>query len=173
MAEHIFGLESIEVGTIEADGGIALTFSEVGETVVGTANMVSEDNTVTDIMIEESDSPIESISTAGKITFNWSSYKVDSATLALFLGGTATAYNSTGPVNEQWDAPDSFPDVEKSLQVTDKSGNVIQFPRVKISTKLGLSFTKDALGQLDFVATVLQPTKSGEKRMTIIYALPE
>jgi hypothetical protein len=258
MAKKIFGLASVEMGAIESDGGMGLTLAAVGETVSGTATMTTEDNTVTDFKIEESDSPVESIvSAAGKISFAWSTYKVDAATLEKFLGGTNTQYAAAGRIltlgsitggssytpgtytnvpltggagtgatanitvagggavsvvtivnkgsgyvasntlsalaaniggtgtgfsvpvatvgtlaHETWEADDSFPDVEKSLKLTDKKGNVVTIPRAKISTKLGLSFSKDKLGQLDMVATVLQPTKTGEKRLTIVFADP-
>jgi hypothetical protein len=233
---------------------MGISLAAVGETVSGTATMTTEDNTVTDFNIEESDSPIESIvSAAGKITFSWSTYKVDAATLEKFLGGTVTAYIALGGIltlgsvtggtlytngtytdvpltggagtgakatvvvaagsvttvtitergigyavgntlsaaaaniggtgsgftvpvatvqttsaqQEKWEAPDTFPDVEKSLKLTDRNGNIVSIPRAKISTKLGLSFAKDKLGQLDMSATVLQPEKAGEKRLTL------
>jgi hypothetical protein len=261
MAKKVFGLASVKIGDIESDGGMGTKLNTIGETVSGTATMTQDDNTVTDFTIEESDSPVESIVTAaGKVAFNWSSYKVDYATLYKLLGGTGNLPKPVGAVLtlgtltggssytngyyedvplsvntgsgsgaranitvsggavtglvitdftnfgsgyaaaqeltaaaaliggtgsgwkvvigtvvssaelEKWEAPDSFPDVEKSIQLTDKKGNVVKIPRAKISTKLGLSFAKDKLGQLDMVATVLQPTKSGEKRMTISFA---
>jgi hypothetical protein len=70
---------------------------------------------------------------------------------------------------EKWEAPDAFPDVEKSLQITSKAGHVIKIPRASISTKIAFSFTKDKLGQLDVVATILQPDKTGEKRITVMF----
>lgn len=256
MAKKVFGLASVKIAPIASDGGMGTALTTVGETVSGTATMTSEDNTVTDFNIEESDSPVESIvSQAGKISFAWSSYNISYKTMEKLLGGTGnlpkpvgavltlgTLTGGTGYVDgyyedvaltggtgtgaranitvsggivtsvvmtslgsgftaaddlttantnlggtgtgfsqdvsavvstaalEMWEAPDSFPDVEKSLQLIDKKGNVIKMARVKISTKLGLSFTKDKLGQLDMVATVLQPTKTTEKRLTISFA---
>lgn len=165
MAKHTFGLASIEMGAIESDGGMATTLEAVGETVSGTAIMTTEDNQVTDFNIEESDSPVESVvTTPGKITFAWSSYNVAGDQMAKFFGGTYTTLSKT------WEAPDQFPDIEKSLKITDKKGNVVKLPRVKVSAKFSLSFAKDKLGQVDLVATVLQPTKSGEKRLTKIDA---
>lgn len=256
MAKKIFGLASAKIAPIAGDGGMGTELETVGETVSGTATMSQEDNTVTDFTIEESDSPVESIVTAaGKVAFNWSSYKVAYATLVKLLGGTGNLPRPVGALNvlgaltggtgytngfyenvpltggagtgatanitvaggavtavvltslgqgyaggtplsasnanlggagsgfsqavtsvystaelEKWEAPDAFPDVEKSIELTDKKGNVILIPRAKISTKVSLSFAKDKLGQLDMVATILQPTKSGEKRMTIKFA---
>jgi|SRR5436190_16516959 hypothetical protein len=71
---------------------------------------------------------------------------------------------------EKWEAPDSFTELELSMQLTDKKGSVMSIPRAKIAAKLNVSFSKEKLGQLDFSATVLQPTKSGEKRLTIVIA---
>jgi len=92
------------------------------------------------------------------------------------IGGTGTGFSQdiltvqTVLALEKWEAPDAFTDVEKSLQLTDKKGNVVLIPRAKISAKMALSFAKDKLGQLDIVATVLQPEKSGEKRITVKFA---
>lgn len=255
MAKKTFGLSAAELGTIEADGGISTAFSAVGETVSGTAQLTTEDNTTTDFNIEEADSPIETIVTQfGKIQFVWSTYKIDAATLYKFFGGTKTDYlaagriltlgsvtGGTGYVNgtynnvpltggagsgatanivvagtavttvtivnrgagyvaanslsaaaaslggtgsgfavpvatvgtlveEMWEAPDQFPDIELSVRLTTKTGNVIKIPRAKISPKFSVSLTKDKLGQIDLVATVLQPAKSGEKRLTMVFA---
>lgn len=95
---------------------------------------------------------------------------------AASVGGTGSGFAvavtsvHAAIVAEKWEAPDTFPDIEGSLKLTDKNGNVVQMPRVKISAKLGVSFAKDKLGQVDMVATVLQPTKSGEKRLTFSFA---
>lgn len=254
MAKHVFGLASVKMGAIAGDGGMGTTLETVGETVTGTATMTTEDNTVTDFNIEESDSPVESVVTAfGKITFAWSSFDVAARQLYKFFGGilklfksiatlgsvtggslytngtytdvpltggtgtgakativvagaavttvtvtdggegytvadslSAAAANIGGtgsgfsvPVatlangsatQTTWEAPDSFPDLEQSLKLTDKKGHVFDVPRVKISGKFGFSFAKDKLGQVDLVATVLQPTKAGESRLKITYA---
>lgn len=257
MAKKILGLASIKIAPIASDGGMGTDFFTVGETVAGTASMTSEDNTVTDFTIEESDSPVESVVTQqGKISINWSTYSVNYRTLNKLFGGTGNLAQAVGSINvlgaltggsgygngyfedvpltggagtgaranikvsggavvsvemtalgsgyaggtplsaaaaniggggtgfsqaitsvhaavvvEKWEAPDSFPDVEISLQGTDKKGNVVKFPRVKLSSKPSLSFAKDKLGQIDIAGTVLQPTKSGEKRWTTEFAL--
>lgn len=255
MAKHTYGLTKIEIGDIAGDGGVATTFTEVGETVIGTAKMSSEQGTTTDFFIEESDSPTETVqSTPPKITLAWSTHNVDSNTLSKFFGGTAvaalganriTAHGSitggtgytngtylatpltggsgtgataditvaggvvtvvtivnggagytvgnalsastaiigagtgfTTPVStiaatgvaESYDIADALPAIEKSIRVTDKKGNIVVYPRTSIVPTLGLSFTKDALGQIDLLATILAPTKAGTKRMSITYA---
>jgi hypothetical protein len=254
MPKHVFGLASVKMGAISGDGGMGTSLEDVGETVSGTATMVTEDNTVTDFTCEETDSPVESIVSAfGKVTFAWSTYDVSGRQLYKFFGGTLKLYKTIATLGSvtggtlytngtytnvpltggtgsgakativvagaavttvtvtdsgegytvadslsaaaaniggtgsgfavpiatlangsatqtTWEAPDSFPDLEQSLKLTDKKGNVFNLPRTKISGKFGFSFAKDKLGQIDLVATILQPTKSGEKRIAITYA---
>lgn len=166
MPKHVYGLVNVEMGAIAGDGGMGTSLTPVGETVSDTAQVTSEDNTITDFTVEESDSPVESIVSArGKVIIEWSTYNVEADTMVRFFGGTKV----TGPP-VKYQAPDAFADIEQSVKLTDKKGNVVEFPRVKISPKMGLSFQKGKLGQLDLVGTVLQPTKAGEKRFTITYA---
>lgn len=168
MAKRIFGLQKVEIAPIAVDGGLGTDWMIIGETVVGSASITTEDNQTTDIFEEESDSPLESIVTqAGKMSFNWSTYRLDPVVLVRLLGGVHTPASEGVP--EKWDAPDSFPDIEASVRWTDKKGVVVQSPRVKISSKMGVSFTKDALGQLDMVGTILKPTKANTARMSIIF----
>lgn len=81
----------------------------------------------------------------------------------------ATLANSSA-TQSTYEAADVIPDIERSLKITDKKGSIIQVPRAKLASKLGLSFKKDKLGQVDVKATVLQPNKAGEKRLKITYA---
>lgn len=96
--------------------------------------------------------------------------------LAADIGGTGSGFQqpvvsvASTTLAEKWEAPDSFPDTEQSVQLTDAKGNVLKIPRAKIAAKVGLSFAKDKLGQIDMVATILQPTKANEKRFTLILA---
>lgn len=248
MSKHIFGLQSVEMGNVAADGGMGATLVTVGETVSGTFEMTTTDPTITDILIEESDSPIESITQEGITQIAWSTYDVSGAQLIKFFGGsfipatgvktlgtltggtgytdgtytgvpltggtgtgaTATIVVSGGIVTSvtlenggtgytasdslsastsvigagtsfsivaatiatdtTYAAPDASKDVEQSLRITDKKGNVLTVVRAKISSKLGLSFNKTKLGQVDVVAKVLQPTKTGSPRYTLKYA---
>lgn len=161
--KHVIGLVNVEMGAIAGDGGMGTSLAPVGETVSDSAALNSEDNTITDFNIEESDSPVESIVTArGAVRLAWSTYDVQPDTLVKFFGGTKI----TGPPLK-WQAPDAFPSLEQSLKITDKKGNILEIPRAAITGKFGLSFNKGKLGQIDLIAVVLQPTKAGEKRMTL------
>jgi len=87
MSKHTFGLQNVLMGDIAADGGVGTSLVAVGETVSGTAEMTTTDPTITDIMIEESDSPIESIVAAGITQMAWSTYNIDGGQLLKFFGG--------------------------------------------------------------------------------------
>jgi hypothetical protein len=80
--------------------------------------------------------------------------------------GFAVAVTSVFSVaaSESWSAPDSFTELELSLEAKDKNGNIMQIPRIKIAAKLSSSFTRQSLGQMDFSGKILQPTKSGVSR---------
>ncbi len=93
------------------------------------------------------------------------------------IGGTGTGFSvpvatlaNSSATQTIWKAPDTFPDLEQSVKLTDKKGNVIDIARAKITGKFNFSFAKDKLGQLDLVATILQPTKAGESRLVTTYA---
>lgn len=92
------------------------------------------------------------------------------------LGGSGSGFTvnvaTVGSTGDRWDAPDTFQELEQSLMVQWKSGGSILIPRAKISGKLNFSFKKDTLSQLDITATILQPTKAGTSRLSIISDLP-
>lgn len=164
------GLVTIKIGAIAGDGGMGTSLVAVGNTVAGSANLTSADDTKTDFNVEEQDDPVQSIVSAkGAKTLSWSCYDVDGATLFKFFGGTYTAYNATGPVHEKWEAPLTAPALYVSIEVTDKNLNVMSIVRALVSAKFNWSFAKDKLAQVDLVATILTPTKAATPPITIVY----
>lgn len=164
-SKHSIGLVSVEVGDIAPDGGPATVWEVIGETVAGSASLTTGDPTIQDFNIEESDSPVESIITvAGKTNIVWSSWDVSGPQLEKYVGGTYDTGTRT------WDMPDQFPEIEKSLRLTDKKGNVYLAPRVKFNNKINFAFKKDDMGKIDFNATIMQPTKAGVPRFSKIDA---
>jgi hypothetical protein len=160
-AKHAFGLAKIEFAPIAGDGDVGTVWQEVGETALGTCQLTSTDPQTTDFNIEESDSPIEStISTPAEINVALSTYNISPSQLEDLYGGTVTA----GPP-DVWEAPDQLPELEYSWKLTDKKGGIWVIPRGKVSSKLNVSFAKDKLGQLDINVKILQPTKTGVKRI--------
>lgn len=159
------GLVTIEMGDIAGDGSMGTSLTAVGDTVQGTAQLTQEDGTNTDFNIEEEDDPILTLQTVkGKITLAWSCYNVSSDTLVKFFGGTVVV----GPP-EKWEAPASIPELEQSIKLTDKRGNIIEIVRAKVNAKFNWSFTKDKLAQIDLTASILTPTAADTPPYTITY----
>lgn len=169
MPAYKIGLVDIKIGAIAGDGGMGTTLVAIGNTVADSPSFTTEDPTKQDFNIEEQDAPVYSITTSpGKKSFAWSCYDVDADTMVDLFGGTKVA--AAGGAPEMWKAPNQLPEIEKSLQLNWKNGGGIDFPRVKITSKVAFSFKKTALSQIDIVADVLQPTKANEPDMTIRYA---
>lgn len=166
MAKYKLGLVNFLLGAIAGDGGMGTVLTAVGDTVEDSAVLTTEEASVTDFKIEESDSPVLSIKTeADKMTITWSTFNTDTDTLIRFFGGTKTV--AAGPEPEYWEAPDQIPEIELSLRGEWKQGGRILVPRAKISAKLDLSFKRTTMSKIDITATILQPTKVGEKRLRI------
>src|SRR4051812_34884827 len=107
--------------------GTSLT--AIGDTVAGSATMTTSDDTKTDFNIEESSSPVMSIiSTPGAITLTWSTYNNDVDNLVRLFGGTKVAGNGT-TTGDKWEAPDTFQELEQSIEVQWKSGGKVIIPR--------------------------------------------
>jgi hypothetical protein len=172
MAEYGLGLLKLELATIAGDGGPGTAFTEVGNTVQGTAQLTEADGTTTDFNIEETDEPVESITTKGKKTLAFSCYDMSGPNLVKFFGGTYVPYNVTGPVHESYTPPATTVTIEKTVRLTDKKGNILQINRGSITAKFNWSFTKDQLAKIDVTIAVLTPTKDGVAPMTITYPDP-
>lgn len=88
-----------------------------------------------------------------------------------YLGGAGTGFATPvatlTTVSPYWDAPDTIPDIELSVEITDQKGNIVKIARAKISAKMSLNFKRTALGVIDITATVLVPNKAGEPSMRI------
>jgi hypothetical protein len=163
MGKYKIGISTIKIGAIAGDGGMGTSLTVVGDTVAGTASLITEEGTKTDFKIEEADDPVYSIlSEKGKITLAWSTYANDAATLEKFFGGTVTA----GPP-EKWAAPDSLPELEKSVEVTLKSGGKIEIVRAKLISKINWPLDKTKMAQIDITASILKPTKAATASMTV------
>jgi hypothetical protein len=252
--KYQFGLQKFELSPKGANDALGTNFEQIGDTAKGTAVLTTEDNQTTDIEIEESDSAIKTIvTTAGKITFNVSTYNVSPRTMYKFFGGTLKLYKSVATLGSitggtlytngtysnvaltggtgtgakanitvsggavtavtivdggegytvsdslsaaaaniggtgsgfsipvatlsnssltrsRWEAPAQFPDIELSCKITDKSGTFFEIARGGVSGKFNFAFTKDKLGQIDLVISVLQPADTTVPRIAVDYA---
>jgi hypothetical protein len=159
---YTLGLAKIEIGDVADDGGMGDTLSQLGYTNQDSCNFTQEDPETTDLYAEEVDDPVVSISRAGKTTFNFSVMNPDVDVLAELLGGTVTGSGASA----KWNAPDTIPDIEKSVRITPLQGLVFEIPRMKITAKINGQFSKTNVFVIDVTGTVLQPEKTSASKMT-------
>jgi hypothetical protein len=88
-----------------------------------------------------------------------SGFEIPVATLA---NGSATL--------STYEPPETQAEVEKSLRITDRKGNIVEVVRAKLAPKKNLSFQATRLGAIDIAATILTPTKASTKKYKITYA---
>lgn len=158
------GLVKIEYGAIAGDGGVATTWTQISDTVPGTAKITTGEPTVENILIEETDAPIEIITKLGVQNVLFSTRDLSADTLVAMMGGAKVAAVVGPPaVGETWQAPSTAPVVELSFRVTDKKGNKWITPRVSVVGTINGQFqnTGTDTSQLDVKGTVLVPAKSG------------
>ncbi len=151
------GLTKIEIGDILPDGSMGTTLTQIGYTDKDSCVFSSEDPEETEFEVEETDDPIEISVKGGKKTLRFTIADPDETAMALLMGGTATMTLGS----EKYEAPATFPTIEKSIKVTPLKGLIISIPRAKISTKMAGKFAKSELFKLEVTATVMMPTKSG------------
>ena len=161
---YTIGLSKIEVGAIAEDSGMGETLDVLGYTYQDTCTMTQEDPETTDHYAEEVDDPVISISRGGKTNFNFSIMNPSVTVLADLLGGVGTP--GTGSTPDKWEAPDKIPVVEKSVRITPEQGLKFEIPRMKLVSKINATFSKSGILLIEVAGTVMQPTKTGTKKMT-------
>lgn len=161
---YTIGLSKIEVGAIAKDGGMGEALDVLGYTYQDTCTMTQEDPETTDHYAEEVDDPVISISRGGKTNFNFSIMNPSVTVLADLLGGVGTP--GTGSTPDKWEAPDKIPVVEKSVRITPEQGLKFEIPRMKLVSKINATFSKSGILLIEVAGTVMQPTKTGTKKMT-------
>ena len=141
---YTIGLSKIEVGAIAEDGGMGETLDVLGYTYQDTCTMTQEDPETTDHYAEEVDDPVISISRGGKTNFNFSIMNPSVTVLADLLGGVGTPGTGSTP--------------DKGLK--------FEIPRMKLVSKINATFSKSGILLIEVAGTVMQPTKTGTKKMT-------
>lgn len=165
MAEkRSFGLKSIKIGAVGADGGMGADLAALGVTSEGTAVFSKDEDEVKEFFSEENDDPIEIITKKGKTTLQFGIVDVTPSTLVKVLGGTVDVSVPATPV---WKAPATAPSIEKSIEVITKKDVKIEIPRALITASIDWNLGKEALATVKIKATVLTPTKEGEPSVKI------
>jgi len=168
MAEiRSFGLQTLKMGDVGTSGGMGTSLTEIGKIVRDTCDLVMDDPQMNDIMSEQSDDPEEVITVKGTTTLKFSIMTMDPNVLVRVLGGSVSG---TAP-NTSWNAPDTAPEIEQSIEITTKTGAKIQIPRAKVIGKINYQFRRNDVLKVDVTCRVLQPT-DGVTESIIITPVP-
>lgn len=163
METYLTGLSKIEIGDIAGDGDVSAAFAAVGQVYKDTAKIEQADGEVFEHEVEEVDDPVVTVPTKGRTTIEWSIIDFTPENLVKVLGGTASG---TTP-NEKWVSADTAAVIEKSVKITPKTGKPITFPRVSLRARINYALGKSGIAQVIISGTVLQPTKTGVKSISI------
>lgn len=158
MADVTFGMSKILIGTPAVDGGMSTTLSEkFGHTVRDSVNITTEEGTVNEIFIEESQTAIISQATPGAMRIAFSTYNNEPEALVFAFGGTVTGTGS----NKVWNSPANIQPLTQSVRIEDASGNYWAMAKVSLLARLNMNFQRGDAGKIDFTGTVLIPDKAG------------
>ncbi len=164
MAEtYITGISKIEISDIAVDGGVGTSFAGVGQVYKDTAKLEQAEGEDVEHIVEEVDDPVVIVTSKGRTTLEFAVIDYTPANLVKVLGGAVTG---TAP-NEKWESPDSSSILEKSVKITPKAGKPITFPRVSLRARIMYTLGKAGIAQVMIKGTVLQPTKTGTKSISI------
>lgn len=152
-----FGLKSIQMGPVDLTGAMGTALTTIQATALDTCSFEGTPPSVADIMIEESDFPLDSLVTkASQFSVKFTSYDVDPVQLQSVLGGVYTA--KTGQTLGKLTAATVFPVIEMSVILTSLSGHGIRVVRARVLPTLKWNFAKSKLASVDYLMTILLPT---------------
>lgn len=163
-AQYGSGLKNVSMGELAADGDVSTSFLEVGNTVQGSMQYVTEEGTSTPFNIEESSQPIKEIMTEGTGTLSWECYDISGENLAKLFGGT---YDVPTKI---YTAPAKVVAKELSVKLTSAEDHIVTFARMSVFPTFNWAFTKDNMAKVAIRATLLAPTKAGVGPFTVKYA---
>jgi len=164
MAEiRSFGVQSIKMGNVGSTGGMGTSLTDIGKIVKDSCDLVMDDPQINDIMSEQSDDPEEVIIVKGVTSLKFSVMDMTPTVLQKLLGGTVSG---TAP-NDSWNAPDTAPDIEQSIEITTKTGAKIQIARAKVVGKINYQFRRNDVLKVDVTCRILQPTDGTTKAIVI------
>lgn len=169
--KYSWGLSKIEISPIAGDGGLGDTWTTISDTEQGSAVFNEEEGTIQEFFTEESDDPVFiGKSQPGAKTFVWATNDMTPENMVKVKGGSVTGDGTTTP--KTWVAPDVDPEIEKSMRLTLRTGQVIEIVRVKILGLLDWNLGKDNLGKVAVTSTILKPTKAATPPFQFIDPLP-
>jgi hypothetical protein len=166
------GLSSIKGGSVPADGSMQTdaNLNDYGYTNQNSAVLNMETPEKTEFHAEEVDDPVLVSQKAGAITVEWDIMNPAPETLVSFCGGTASKSVNTLTDNDQWEAPDTVPNIEMALKITPRQGFIVSIPRANVVGTVTGNFTSGEIVLLHVVATALTPTGTNAAKKLILKA---
>lgn len=152
------GLAAFEVGAIESDGGISLSFASLGLIAEGSASFNQADGTSTKFYAEQLDLAVFESNKPGDASFNFSLGFADLTQIQKVMGGTITGSGDT----LKWAAPAQIPVILTSIRIVPTNGFVLNICKASISAKIVGGFSKTDNMKIEVVATILAPDKVSE-----------
>lgn len=164
------GLNEIAIAPLAGDGGPGTVFTAVGYTSRDSeTSITTADPTVTEFYANESSIAIETTTTQGATTMQFSLMAMDEDDLILWLGGTKTGAG-TGPSPYVFKKGTTVTELERTVRITPASGRIGIFNRVKFTAKVNWNMGAEGLFLVDVTGQVLQPLKAGVEQFNM--ALP-
>ena len=165
MAEtHAIGISTFKIGAIATDGSMGQTLTALPDTVKGSCKFMSTEQGVTPFYADNKMFPVEAIANGGILTtVEGALYDIDPDTLAMFLGGTATAAVPSPAAAAFYEAGTTIPQVEKSFEIVTKNGVKTEVVRMLFTSMIDWALSDEGLFTLKFKGTVLAPTDGTSK----------
>lgn len=148
MEQRTFGLKSVKMG----DDSATLSLLGDGNTLQGTASFNKAEDEEETFNSEESDDPMETVTTKGQSVLEFAIVDFTPATLVRVMGGEVNA--TTG----EWEAPDVAPEIEQAFEVITKKDVKLTINRAKVKGSIEWPLTKTDIGRVIIRATVMKPT---------------
>ena len=154
MSKYSYGISAFEIGDITPVSGVIAAAVDMKEAVYrDTFNSAEEEGSTTDHYAEMNTTPKASFTEVGKETITWQCMDTDIDQIVRLLGGVKT----TVDLRDIWTKPTIPADIEKYIKVTTMDGTILEYPRVKITTRKNFQFRRNGLWLLDVTMTVLSP----------------
>ena len=152
--KYSYGIQSFLFGEITPGTGALGAATEMKEAVYrDTFNSTEAEGTTTDHYSEMDSTPKVSFTEVGKETITWQCMETDIDQLVRLLGGVKT----TVDLVDSWSKPSGAVDLEKYIKVITMDGTILEYPRVKITSRRNFQLRRNGLWLLDVTMTVLSP----------------
>ncbi len=162
------GLKGVEYAPLASDGGPGTTFQSIGFTSAGTLSFNEDDPSKKEVNVEESSTPLKVKKTPGAKSITLQIANPDTATLALFRGGTVTT--ATGKKTYTEDNPGTLEGTFKIIPEEGFDAFIINAGSAYGRFNGGLGKDQELLFQVDI--DYQQPKKAGVKVWEAIETVP-